>query len=376
MRQSTCQAQKPQQEAPTPQTKKSTLQVQPKPTTDQLQPKESVSEEAPSSPKVNKPNAPIHPYTAAKENAYLPPHDHNFTSKPPKDKDTVYRTQAPIQSPTIVNDIFSKTMKSQCVTLTPEEILSITPDVRAKIREVITPKRVSNKPPQQVSLNDNKGDVLPFTHIEDVSDDSDDDFPKATTSDTLYSNSSPPPDTIIAIDPFDVYLQNLHPDQIPKHFIIAKESFSLCSLHMHVNFRDNIEAVVNPGSSIISMSEAVAIHLCLSYDPMVFINMESANGTLDRTLGLAHNVHCKIGSINLYLQIHVVCEPAYDILLGQPFDVLTRSTIQNFEDSNQTVTICDPNSGYVATVPTFPCFTVPKAGYADDFNVTNQDFLQ
>ena len=374
--------QAPQPEASSSQPKKSTPETQSKPTQDKTQTKESVPNKVPSSSKDDNPNAPIHPYATAKENAYLPPHERNFASKPPKDKDAAYRTQAPIQSPQIVNEIFSKTMKSPCVTLTPEEILSVAPDVRAKVREVITPKRVSNKPPQQVSLNDDvKEDTLPFAHIEEVSedlDDSEDDTPNATTYNIPHSNSQPPPDTIVAIDPFEIYLHNLNPDQIPKHFIVAKDSFSLRSIHMRVNFRDNIEAVVDPGSSIVSMSEAVAIHLRISYDPTVFINMESANGSLDKTLGLARNVHCKIGGINLYLQVHVVRDPAYDILLGRPFDVLTRSTIQNFPDGNQTVTIHDPNSGYVATVPTFqrnqPRFSVPKPDFANDFDATDQDF--
>src|SRR5262245_8745219 len=370
--------QAPQPEAPSSQPKKLTPQAQPKPSQDKVQSKEKTSEKAPSPSKPDNTNAPTHTYAAATENAYLPPHECNFASKPPKDKDAAYRTQAPIQSPAIVNEIFSKTMKSQCVTLTPEEILSIAPDVRAKIREVITPKRVSNKPPQPVSLQDDtKDDALPFAHIEDTEEE---DPPNATTSNTLYSNSKPASDTIVAIDPFEHYLQHLTPEQIPKHFIVAKESFALRSIHMRVNFRDNIEAVVDPGSSIVSMSEAVAIHLRLSYDPTFFISMESANGTMDRTLGLARNVHCKIGGINLYLQVHIVRNPAYDILLGRPFDVLTCSAVQNFTDGNQTITIHDPNSSYVATVPTFPCnkphFVIPKTDPTDDLEAHEQDFHQ
>src|SRR5215510_10843947 len=186
-------------------------------------------------------------------------------------------------------------------------------------------------------------------HIEDIVEDTEEeDPPNTTTSDTLYSNSKLPSDTIVAIDPFEAYLQHLTLEQIPKHFIVTKESFALRSIHMCVNFRDNIEAVVDPGSSIVSMSEAVAIHLRLSYNPTFFISMELANSTMDRTLGLAHNIHCKIGGINLYLQVHIVRNPAYDILLGRPFDILTRSAIQNFPDGNQTITIHNPNSGYIS----------------------------
>ena len=149
---------------------------------------------------------------------------------------------------------------------------------------------------------------------------------------------------------------------------------------MHVNFRDNIECVVDPGSSIVSMSEAVALHLRLSYDPTIFIAMESANGTMDRTLGLARHVHCKVAGINVYLQIHIVRSPAYDILLRRPFDVLTRSTVQNFTDGNQTITIHDPNSGYVATIRTFqrnrPRFSLPNCckHHIHEEDIDEQDF--
>jgi len=157
--------QAPQPEAPSSQPKKPTPQTQPKPSQEKVQPKDKAPEKVPSPSKPENTNAPIHPYAAATENAYLPPHECNFTSKPPKDKDAAYCTQAPIQSPAIVNEIFSKTMKSQCVTLTPEEILSIAPDIQAKIHEVITPKRVSNKPPQPVSLqDDSKEDTSFHTH--------------------------------------------------------------------------------------------------------------------------------------------------------------------------------------------------------------------
>ena len=101
------------------------------------------------------------------------------------------------------------------------------------------------------------------------------------------------------------------------------------------------------------MSEAACHHLGLAYDPSIYINMESANGILDRTLGLARHIVCKFDQIILYLQIHIVRNPAYDMLLGRPFDVLTNSTIQNFTDGNQTITIRDPNSRKICTIPTF-----------------------
>ncbi|PFH49270.1 hypothetical protein AMATHDRAFT_147982 [Amanita thiersii Skay4041] len=82
--------------------------------------------------------------------------------------------------------------------------------------------------------------------------------------------------------------------------------------------------------------------------------MQSANGEVDQSLGLARNVPFHINSITVYLQCHVIRSPAYDILLGHPFDVLTKSVVVNFKNEDQTITLRDPNSGKVITVPTLP----------------------
>ena len=56
----------------------------------------------------------------------------------------------------------------------------------------------------------------------------------------------------------------------------------------------------------------------------------------------------------MYLQVHVISLPAYDVLLGRPFDVLTESVVRNFANEDQTITIQDPNTGRRVTVPTRP----------------------
>jgi hypothetical protein len=305
-------------------------------------------------PTVAKAAEPTHPFAAIPENSYVPPHERNFAAKP-QAKDFAYRTTAPIQSPGIVNDVFNKTMKARYVTLSPEEIMSIAPDVRSKVRELITPRRTVPKP-AEATYNAIEDDELlnieyptapTSAHIEEVVE--------APMSPDLPSNDVQPPEgSFIVSDPLEQYLQSLAPDEIPKQLVVAKDSHSLRSVHMRVNFRDTLECVLDNGCQIVSMSEAAAFHLHISYDPTIYLNMESANGTLNRTLGLARNVHCKIGNINLYFQIHIIRNPAYDILLGRPFDVLTGSTIHNYTDGNQTITINCPNSKYTSTIPTFP----------------------
>ncbi|KAG6881065.1 hypothetical protein C0993_002986, partial [Termitomyces sp. T159_Od127] len=58
---------------------------------------------------------------------------------------------------------------------------------------------------------------------------------------------------------------------------------------MTIDHRTEVEAVVDSGSQIISMAAEVASDLGLIYDPNIVLNMQSANGTVDRSLGLAKN---------------------------------------------------------------------------------------
>ena len=70
------------------------------------------------------------------------------------------------------------------------------------------------------------------------------------------------------------------------------------------------------------------------------------------------------------MQVHILRAPAYDILLGRPFNVLTQSIIRNYADENQTITIIDPNTGRRATVPTIPHGSFKFA----DRRIKKQDF--
>src|ERR1700733_11854269 len=133
---------------------------------------------------------------------------------------------------------------------------------------------------------------------------------------------------------------------------------------MLVNNMEYVKAIVDPGSQVIAMSEAVYHLLALSYDPRIRLNMQSANGNIDQSLGLMHNIPVQLGEITVYLQLHVISSPAYDILLGRSFDVLIELVVRNFHNENQTITICNLNSGQLATIPTMlrgqPQYSMPQ----------------
>jgi len=283
----------------------------------------------------------VHPYAKTKEANYLPPHERNYATsapKPPKEKDFAYRTHAPVQDSKIADEVYTCSMKTSFVTLSHQELLSLSPEVRQKVREAVTPKCVI--PDTKETHINTIDDSLPFAN---------DDTPSAAIVDI-----KPPPGSLVIQDPYEQYLSSLRPGEHPDHnrLTVAKESHALRSVLMLVDNQESVESIIDPGSQIIAMSEAVCHDLGIIYDPSIRLNMQSANGEIDLSLGLAQNVPCRLSDITLYLQIHVIRSPAYDILLGRPFDILTESVVKNFANEEQTITIRDPNSGRRATIPT------------------------
>ncbi|ETW82043.1 hypothetical protein HETIRDRAFT_46485, partial [Heterobasidion irregulare TC 32-1] len=161
-----------------------------------------------------------------------------------------------------------------------------------------------------------------------------------------------PPGSLVVPDCYEQYLSSLSPGQIPQPLVVAKESSASRSIIPLVDHQQLVECVIDPGSQVIAMSDGICNELALIYDPEVVLNMQSANGEIDKSLGLARNVPFLIGNITFYLQVHIIRNPAYDVLLGRPFDILTESIVKNFANEDQTITISDPNTGRKAMIPT------------------------
>jgi hypothetical protein len=86
---------------------------------------------------------PLHPFTNIAKTSYQPPHKHNFAAtptKPVKEKELAYHYVAPIQNPWTVVNVYNKSMQSPHITLLPEELFAISPEVRNQLCEAIMPK--------------------------------------------------------------------------------------------------------------------------------------------------------------------------------------------------------------------------------------------
>jgi hypothetical protein len=75
---------------------------------------------------------PLHPFTNVTEMSCQPPHERNFAAapaKPAKEKEPAYHYVAPIQNPRTVVDIYNKSMQTPHITLSLEELYTISPEV-------------------------------------------------------------------------------------------------------------------------------------------------------------------------------------------------------------------------------------------------------
>ena len=79
-----------------------------------------------------------------------------------------------------------------------------------------------------------------------------------------------------------------------------------------------MESLLDSGSQIILMARNAAKNLEVNWDLDITIEMESANRSVEKTLGLAKNVPFTCGGITVYLQVHIMSSPSYKVLLGQP----------------------------------------------------------
>ncbi len=163
-----------------------------------------------------------------------------------------------------------------------------------------------------------------------------------------------PKGLLVADDPVLQYLrENRGKEGKDLGTIVASESEPLRAIYSVINRTEQEECLLDNGSQIVSMAKEVAVELGLTWNLKIRINMESASGHVDRTLGLAKNVAFRMGHLNTVLQVHILEDPPYRVLLGRPFDTFTSSKIDNSKDGNTVVTLTDPNTKETCVMPTY-----------------------
>ncbi|KIM40427.1 hypothetical protein M413DRAFT_45927, partial [Hebeloma cylindrosporum] len=273
-----------------------------------------------------------------------------------------YRHRALIEDRGNMTDMVDKVLRAP-ITLTSEEVLSALPEIRETLKKIISKRRMAMEPKKTLMSEETEPDPqeeeedIIYEMIEEHDNYVDmDDLPRASFSVIMEDDpvSQLKKGSIIVGDPVMQYLNTAKEEGYElRKVLVSRESQSLKALHPVINGMGREEALLDGGSQIVSMASVVANWLNIAYDPTVIIHMQSANKQVEPTLGLAKNIPFSFDEITLYLQVHIINDPAYKVLLGRPFDALATTKVKNSLDGGQSITITDPNSGKRITMPTY-----------------------
>jgi hypothetical protein len=244
-----------------------------------------------------------------------------------------YKNKAPLQDDGRAISLIKEALKAP-VNVTTEDLLSISETARQELRKLLTKKRVEKTQSLMTTEMQNMENVV---HAEQL--------PSASYEVLEEERSGIPKGSVVIRDPVVQYLGSLQPGEKPKRVVVAQESLGLRAVYPLINGEGKMESLLDGGSQIVSMARDTAVELKIAWDPDIIVHMESANRALEPTLGLAKNVPLIFGHIVVYLQVHIIREPAYKVLLGRPFDSVTESLVKNEKDGSQILTLTDPNTG-------------------------------
>jgi hypothetical protein len=285
-----------------------------------------------------------------------------------------FKNRAPLQMDERAKDLLQEALKHP-ISITTEDLLNVSEPMRQELKKLLIKKRLEKK---AVTF---AAEVEPIPEVEpsmqrELETISAEQLPEATYEVLAEDTNGIPKGSVIVHDPVTQYLNTLAPGETPKSVIVAAESHALRTVYPLINGAGEVESLLDPGSQIVSMSKAVATMLQVSWDPGIVVHMESANKTLEKTLGLAKNIPFLFGTITVYLQVHVIGNAAYKVLLGRPFDIITESVVKNAKDGSQSLTLTDPNTGERCEMHTHERGKVPtvlQRFFKSDFQVRSMN---
>ena len=212
-----------------------------------------------------------------------------------------FRYVTPIEDPTLIKKIAQQSLDLP-ITMTTRELLSVSPDIRRHIKEQLITRRVG-------------------------------------TTALL--------ETVEAEEPNQILLSKISMDNL----IVANHVEELRVIDVLIHGVE-VVATVDDGSQILSIRQGIWEKLGLPIRSDKIMIMESANKSKDETMGLLQDLKIKIGEYDFYVQVQVVKDAPYELLLGRPFLTLTQASHKHFSNGESRLTLTDPNTHDTITIPT------------------------
>ncbi|KAJ3897750.1 hypothetical protein F5879DRAFT_995595 [Lentinula edodes] len=279
-------------------------------------------------PRTTVPTKPPKPIIGKLPDNYVPPQERTVGVQPKEDQRN-YRYRSPIKTEAAVERVIQTGMSS-VVSVRQDDLLAIAPEYRKKIKDSITSRRIGVD-----------GGLLE----------------EATLFEPVLMLDLDLAKGMYSVPVTQEGLQNFFTDfgdaKEGDGFYVAKESHSIRAVNATIGGRP-AHCILDGGCSIVVMSDSACNAFGFAFDPEKRINLQSANGNTDWSLGLAKDVPFRFGDVIAFLQVQVVDSPAYDFILGRPFEILMQASYKNFLSGDQHLTLTDPNTYKTTTIPTVP----------------------
>jgi len=230
------------------------------------------------------------------------------TSKPSSPPQPQFQYQSPMEDPAVAQKLLERLLDVQ-VTVSACELLSVSVDMRKMVRELVATKRVAVA--------------------------------------SLETSPTPTSDLWLEYKEFIV--------RDDEGCVVARTSLPLRALDGTLNDRLRVECLLDQGAQIVAIRRDLWEALGVPIRPDLATTLEAANKSKEDTLGVVENARLKIGGMEFRLQIHVVCDAPFDILLGQPFFSLASCVTRDQMSGDQSVALTDPNTGIQLMMPTRQC---------------------
>ena len=213
-----------------------------------------------------------------------------------------YKYVVPIEDSQDAANVLSRTLDSN-ITITQRELLSIAPDVRKQLKELTTAKR------------QNMADVNLVEYESSVSDTGG--YEEDTSDAALVA--------------------------LGTSAMTAEATLPLRTVNALVEDTLEVECVLDQGAVVCLMREDLWEKLRVPLSPDKNMTLETANTAKSATLGLIPNTKFTIAAIDVMLQVQVVRQAPFQVLLGRPFFAVTECETKDFVSGDQHITLTDPH---------------------------------
>jgi hypothetical protein len=111
-----------------------------------------------------------------------------------------------------------------------------------------------------------------------------------------------------------------------------------------------VECILDSGCQIVAMNSTIWEQLGNNLQVERALKMQAANSTVTKMHGRLRNIQFTFNNIDIYLQVQVVPNAPYDILLSCPFYTLMECITKDFANGDQHLTVMDPNTRQCITI--------------------------